>query len=143
MYYRDFCQKIPKNSPTLEDFLGSNSSNSSKSVQFFKLRNIYSLKSNKPFIHRSFVTNIACITSLFVKIMPKTPVLKSKIQRVHRAAILNLGKSTRCFILFITQVNHMISNFRTMQSFIVSMQVATCAVIVVYRQSKQSQITAE
>ena len=63
--------------------------------------------------------------------MPKTPVLKPKIQRVHRAAILNFGKSTRCFVLFITQVNQVISNFRMMQSCIVSMQVATCAVIVV------------
>ena len=38
------------------------------------------LKSHKPFLNRSFVTKIECITSLFVKIMPKTPVLKPKIQ---------------------------------------------------------------
>ena len=134
MYYRDFCQKSNKNGPNIGRF---------SLEQFFKLRNIYSLKSHKPFINRSFDTYIGWFTSFFVKIMPKTPVLKPKIQRVHRAAILNFGKSTRCFVLFITQVNHVISNFRMMQSCIVSMQVATCAVIVVYRQSKQAQITAE
>ena len=96
--------------------------------QFFKVRNIYSLKSHNSFINRSFVKNIACITPLFAKIMPNTPVLKPKIQRVHRTAILNFGRSTRCFVLFIKQVNHMISNFRMIQSCIVSMQVATCAV---------------
>ena len=134
MYYRDFCQKSNKHAPNIGRF---------SREQFFKLRNIYSLKSHKPFINRSFDTYIGWFTSFFVKIMPKTPVLKPKIQRVHRAAILNFGKSTRCFVLFITQVNHVISNFRMMQSCIVSMQVTTWAVIVVYRQNIQAQITAK
>ena len=47
------------------------------------------------------------------------------------------------FSFVTTQVNHVISNFRMMQSCIESMQVATRAVIVVYRQNKQAQITAE
>ena len=129
MYYQDFCQKSNKIRFSQE--------------RFFKLRNIYSFKSQKPFINRSFVTNIACFTSLFIKMMHKTQLLKSKIQRVYRAVILNYGWSTQCFLLFITQVNHVISNFRMMQSCIVSMQVATCAVIVVFRQNKQAKITAE
>ena len=124
MYYRDFCQKSTKNNPDIGRF---------SQEQFFKLRNIYSWKSHKSFINRSFVTNIPWITALFVKIMPKTPVLMQKKQRVHRAAILNFRRLTLCFVLFITQVNHPISNFRMMQSWIVSMQVDTCAVIVVYR----------
>ena len=135
MYYQDFCKKKSnKNGPNIGRF---------SQEQFFKLCNIYSLNSHKPFLNRSFVTNIEHIASLFVKIMPKTPVLKPIIQRVHRAAILNFGRSTRCFVLFITQVSQVISNFRMMQSYIVSMQVATCAVIIVYRQNKQAQITAE
>ena len=74
-------KKVTKTAPTSEDFLGTNT---------LELRNIYSLKSHKPFPNRSFVTNFECITSLFVKIMPKTQVLKQKI-RLHRAAILNFG----------------------------------------------------
>ena len=74
-------KKVTKTAPTSEDFLGTNT---------LELRNIYSLKSHKPFPNRSFVTNFECITSLFVKIMPKTQVLKQKI-RVHRAAIMNFG----------------------------------------------------
>ena len=93
-------KKVTKTAPTSKDILGSSSS---------ELRNIYSLKSHKPFLNRLFVSNIECITSLFVKIMLKTRVLKPNIQRVHQAAILNFGRSTRCFVLFITQVNHVIS----------------------------------
>ena len=77
------------------------------------------------------------------KIMSKTQDMKHKIQRVHRAAILKFGRSTVCFALFIIQENHVIYNFRMMQSCIVSMQVASCAVIVVYGQNKQAQIIAE
>ena len=93
-------KKVTKTAPTSEDILGTSSS---------KLRNIYSIKSHKPHLNRSFVSNIECITSLFVKIMLKTRVLKPNIQRVHQAAILNFGRSTWCFVLFITQVNHVIS----------------------------------
>ena len=96
-----------------------------------ELRTIYLFKSHKPFQNRLFGTNTECFISLFVKIKPKTQVLKPKTQRVHWAAILNFGRSTRCFVLSITQVNHVISNFRMMSSCIVSMQVATCAAIVV------------
>ena len=60
--------------------------------------------------------------------MPKTQVLKQKIQGVHWAAILSFGRLTGCFVLFITQENHVISNFRMMQSCIVSMQVATLCI---------------
>ena len=81
---------------------------------------------------------------IIVKMKPKTQILKPNTQRVHRAAILNLSKLTQGFVLFITQVNHVISNFtRMMQSCTVRMQGATCAVIVVYRQNKQAKITAE
>ena len=45
--------------------------------------------------------------------------------------------------MLITQENHLITNLEMIQSCIVSMQVATCAMIVVYRQNKQAQITAE
>ena len=134
MYYQDFCQKsTKKTAPTSGDFLGTN---------FSKLRNIYSIKSHKPFLNRLFGTNTECSVSLFVKIKPKTQVLKPATQRVHRSAIMIFGRLTQGFVLFITQVNHVISNFRMMQSCTVSMQVATCAVIVVYTQNKQAQIIA-
>ena len=45
--------------------------------------------------------------------------------------------------MLITQENHLITILEMIQSCIVSMQVATCAMIVVYRQNKQAQITAE
>ena len=52
------------------------------------------------------------------KIMPKTPVLKPKVQRVHQASILNLEGQPGVLFLFIThsQVNHVIPNLRIMQS---------------------------
>ena len=56
-------KKVTKTAPTSKDILGSSSS---------ELHNIYSLKSHKPFLNRSFVSNIESITSLFVKIMLKT-----------------------------------------------------------------------
>ena len=107
-------QKWP---PTSEDFLRTNSS---------KLRSIYSIKSQKPFINRLFGTNTECSVSLFVKIKPITQVLKQKTQQVHRAAILKFGTLTRVFVLFITQVNHVISNFRMMQSCTVSLCCDSC-----------------
>ena len=104
MYYQDFCQKsTKKTAPTSGDFLGTN---------FSKLRNIYSIKSHKPFLNRLFGTNTECSVSLFVKIKPITQVLKQKTQQVHRAAILKFGTLTRVFVLLITQVNHVTSNFR-------------------------------
>ena len=43
----------------------------------------------------------------------------------------------------ITQVNHVLSNFRMMQLCIVSMQVATCAMIVVYQAQNSASKNGE
>ena len=73
-----------------EDFLGTNSS---------ELHNIYSLKSNTPFLNRLFDTNIECISSFFVILLRKNQVLKPKT-RVRQATILKFGRSIGCFVLF-------------------------------------------
>ena len=72
--------------------------------------------------------------------MPKTQVLTQTIQYSTSGRHFEFWQVD---LVLITQENHLITNLEMIQSCIVSMQVATCAMIVVYRQNKQAQITAE
>ena len=96
MYYLDFCQNSNKHGPDIGKF---------SREQFFKLRNIYLFKSQKRFINRSFVTNTACITSLFLKNNASNSSFEAKNTMSTSGRHFEFGRSTRCFVLIMTQAN--------------------------------------